>query len=50
MTNLEQIQKDVKEYLKQFGYSGDIADKIISIIRPGVVLVEINGVKMEMYL
>lgn len=51
MENLEQIKQEVKEYLDQYGYDGNIiADKIISIVRPGVVLVEINGVKMEMYL
>lgn len=50
MPNLEEIKKQVKEYLAHFGYSGDIADKIVSVVRPGVVLVEINGQKMEMYL
>lgn len=50
MANLEEIKKQVKEYLAQFGYSGDVAYKIISVVRPGVVLVEINGHKMEMYL
>lgn len=50
MSNLEQIKQEVKEYLKQYGYSGNIADNIISIVRPGVVLVEINGQKMEMFL
>ena len=50
MMNLEQIKREVKEALKKYGYSGDIADNIISIVRPGVVIVEINGKKMEMYL
>lgn len=50
MANLEQIKQEVKEYLKEYGYNGDIADKIISIVRPVVVSVEINGNKMEMYL
>ena len=50
MANLEEIKKEVIEYLVQFGYSRDIADKIVSVARPGVVLVEINGQKMEMYL
>ena len=50
MANLEEIKKQVKEYLVQFGYNGDIANKIVAVVRPGVVLVEINGQKMEMYL
>jgi hypothetical protein len=50
MANLEEIKKQVKEHLAQFGYNGDIADKIVDVVRPGVVLVEINGHKMEMYL
>ena len=50
MPNLEEIKKQVKEHLEQFGYSGDIANKIIAVVRSGVVLVEINGQKLEMYL
>ena len=50
MANLEEIKRQVKENLARYGYDGEIANKIVSVVRPGVVLVEINGKKMEMYL
>lgn len=50
MANLEEIKKQVKENLAKYGYDGEIADKIVSVLRPGVVLVEIDGKRMEMYL
>ena len=45
MANLEEIKRQVKENLARYGYDGEIADKIVSVVRPGVVLVEINGEK-----
>lgn len=50
MADLEKIRQETRELLEHYGYNTNIADKIISVVRPGVVLVEINGEKMEMYL
>jgi hypothetical protein len=50
MKDLEQIKKEVAENLKFYGYDAEIANNIIAVVSPGVVLVDINGRKMEMYL
>ena len=54
MENLQQIKKDIKERLLYYNYDetiiNDIINNIICVVRPGVVLVNNNGRKIEMFL
>ena len=53
MMTLEEAKEHTRKILKPYYTPEEIEKTVnsyISVVRPGVVLVEINGHKMEMYL